>query len=298
MSSTPSFWSRNEFLIRRLHSLTGLVPVGAYLCMHLGVNATVAVSPAMFQRLVFQIHALGDLLPLVEWVFIFLPLIFHGVVGLFITRGGLPNTQAYPYDSNFRYTMQRATGMIAFVYIAWHVFHMHGWIHYTPWLDYVAIPLHGGKFAPYNAGSTAAEAMQQSFIVPVIYGIGVLATVYHFANGIFTMGITWGVWISPQAQERAKWASTVFGAVLAVVGLSSIIGLQRMENLDEVRQRENQQYEALVITGDIPAKEHKRAHQRQNEFMEETLNPGFQEASPQVPTDPSDVDPETEPAAQ
>jgi succinate dehydrogenase / fumarate reductase cytochrome b subunit len=179
--------------------------------------------------------------------------------------------------------------MIAFLFIAWHVFHMHGWIHYTPWLDYVAIPLHGGKFAPYNAASTAAGAMQQSFVVPIIYAVGVLATVYHFANGLFTMGITWGLWISPKAQEKAKWVTTVFGAGLAVVGLVSILGLQRLENLDEVQQREDQQYEALIITGDIPAKEYKRAHQRQEEFLEEELNPEQSPASPQMPTDPSDA---------
>ena len=33
----------------------------------------------------------------------------------------------YPYRENFRYTLQRGTGVIAFVFILWHVFHMRGW---------------------------------------------------------------------------------------------------------------------------------------------------------------------------
>ena len=38
-----------------------------------------------------------SLLPLVEWVFIFLPLFFHIVIGIAIIRGGLPNTNRYKF---------------------------------------------------------------------------------------------------------------------------------------------------------------------------------------------------------
>lgn len=125
--STSSFLERNDFLIRRLHSLSGLIPVGAYMVVHLLTNATVLDSPATFQKAVYQIHGLGTVLPLVEWVFIFLPILFHAILGVVMIRGGLPNSGAYRYVSNIRYTLQRATGMIAFVFIVWHVFHMLGW---------------------------------------------------------------------------------------------------------------------------------------------------------------------------
>lgn len=36
-----SVFGRHEFVIRRLHSLTGLVPIGGYLCFHLATNAVV-----------------------------------------------------------------------------------------------------------------------------------------------------------------------------------------------------------------------------------------------------------------
>ena len=45
-----SFLERNEFLLRRLHSLSGIVPVGAYMVIHLITNASVLDSPATFQR--------------------------------------------------------------------------------------------------------------------------------------------------------------------------------------------------------------------------------------------------------
>ena len=72
-----------------------------------------------------QIHSLGIILPVVEWVFIFIPMLFHGIVGLMIISSGMPNASAYPYNGNIRYTLQRATGMIVFVFIVWHVIQMH-----------------------------------------------------------------------------------------------------------------------------------------------------------------------------
>src|SRR3954471_12626823 len=172
-AGSGSFLERHEFLLRRLHSLSGLVPVGAYMVVHLLTNASVLDGPAAFQRRVYAIHSLGAVLPLVEWTFIFLPLIYHAVFGILITRGALPNSSTYKYASNVRYTLQRATGMIAFVFIFWHVFHMHGWFHADAWMQNVAEPLGGGKFRAYNATSTAAQAMQLSLIVPILYAIGV-----------------------------------------------------------------------------------------------------------------------------
>ena len=214
-----SFLERNEFLLRRLHSLSGLVPVGAYMVVHLLTNASVLDGPATFQRRVYAIHSLGVVLPLVEWTFIFLPLIYHAVFGILITRGALPNSSTYKYTSNVRYTLQRATGMIAFVFIFWHVFHMHGWLHSEWWERGVAQPLYGAIFRPYNAASTAAEAMQLSIIVPILYAIGVLSCVFHLANGIWTFGITWGIWVTPAAQRWATAACLVFGLGLAAVSM-------------------------------------------------------------------------------
>ena len=133
MDTNPSFLARHEFLIRRLHSLSGLIPVGAYMCIHLLTNASTLDSSATFQRAVYQIHSLGSILPLVEWVFIFIPILFHGIIGVVIIRGGLPNYGSYKYTSNLRYTLQRASGMIAFAFIMWHVFQMHGWFHFEAW---------------------------------------------------------------------------------------------------------------------------------------------------------------------
>ena len=63
----------------------------------------------------------------------------------------------------------------------------------------MAEPYGGAEFHPYSAASTAGLALQ-NVVVAVLYAVGILACVYHLANGIWTMGITWGVWTSPPAQ--------------------------------------------------------------------------------------------------
>jgi succinate dehydrogenase / fumarate reductase cytochrome b subunit len=256
-----TFLSRNEFLLRRLHSLSGVIPVGAYMVVHLLTNSTVLDSALTFQKNVYTIHSLGQILPLVEWVFIFIPLLFHAIFGVVIIRGGLPNSSTYKYTNNVRYTLQRVTGMIAFVFIVWHVFHMHGWIHAEWWTKGVAAPLWGHNFRPYNATSTAAEALSP-LIVQILYAIGVLSCVFHLANGIWTFGITWGIWISPQAQHRATIACTVFGVALSVVGLSALGGFATMskEKIEEVRKEENKMYDAKTASGEVTPADHKRWH--------------------------------------
>ena len=100
-----SFLARHEFVIRRLHSLSGLIPVGAYMIVHLVTNASVLNGPGTFQKNVYTIHSLGSLLPLVEWTFIFIPILFHAIVGVVIVAGMIPNTSDYPYGANRRYTL-------------------------------------------------------------------------------------------------------------------------------------------------------------------------------------------------
>lgn len=256
-----SFLERNEFLVRRLHSLSGLIPVGAFMCVHLVVNASVVNGPETFQNNVYSIHALGKLLPLVEWTTIFLPLIFHAVIGVWIIRSGLPNSGAYAYGSNIRYTLQRASGVVALLFILYHVFHMHGWFHFDWWLAW-AEKLGGAQFSPFNAPSTAGKALQNPLIM-IFYAVGVIACVFHLANGLWTMGITWGVWTSPKAQNRALYACGAFGAALLAVGLTSIAGMVAVgsgEGFQQARQIEDQMYEARVEQGLAPADSHKRAH--------------------------------------
>jgi succinate dehydrogenase / fumarate reductase cytochrome b subunit len=219
-----SVFGRHEFLIRRLHSLSGLVPIGGYLAFHLATNAAIIDGVAAYQHRADQIHRLGPTTILVlEWSVIFLPILFHLIVGMLIVCRGKRNLAQYSYAGNIRYTLQRATGVVATLFILWHVFHMHGWFRFEWWVQMIR-PLGGAQFDP-AAAITAPEVIQSSWIIAVLYGIGTLACVYHLANGIWTMGITWGVWTSPRAQRIANVPCMLVGFVLAFVGMAALYGM-------------------------------------------------------------------------
>jgi succinate dehydrogenase / fumarate reductase cytochrome b subunit len=256
-----SIFGRYEFVIRRVHSLTGLVPIGGYLCFHLATNAAIIDGPATYQRRADQIHLLGPTtLFFLEWGLIFLPILFHGLIGMIIVTRGKRNLAHYHYRENFRYTLQRGTGVIAFVFILWHVFHMHGWLRFDWWEQYVAKPLGGAQFDPENAPATAAAVIQASRIVMAAYVVGVLASVYHFANGLWTMGITWGIWTSPHAQRWANIPCAALGIALAVVGVGALVGMDRVEVPTEAAQTEIVQGESRdgpadwAVTWSVPQK--------------------------------------------
>jgi succinate dehydrogenase / fumarate reductase cytochrome b subunit len=232
----PSFLARNSFLLRRLHSLSGLVPVGAYMVVHLLTNASVLNGTASFQQNVDRIHSLGRALPVVEWVFIFIPLIFHAGYGFVRIYDSQANAAEYPYPKNIRYTMQRITGMVAFVYILFHVAQLHH--------------LGFGQFNPEQATSSTAQAIGSHFWMQAIYVVGVLACVYHLANGVWTSGITWGIWTSPAAQRRADYVCWGIGFLVAVIGLSALIGFGRVDVAKAREQEARMQKARLELAGE------------------------------------------------
>lgn len=217
------------FLIRRLHSLSGLVPLGVFLCVHLLTNATVlapAETPgAEFQRSVERIHALGPLLIPVEIVGIFLPLAFHILLGFQILLSSNSNAQHYRYGGNVRYTLQRVTAVMAFFFLVWHIWQMH-------WLG---APLGGGNFVLHDAAHnptgtlTTAKTIQAHWSIAPLYAIGVVATIFHLANGIWTSLITWGITIRPQTQRVSGYVCTVFGVLLCLVGLGALSGFRNFD---------------------------------------------------------------------
>ncbi len=279
--SSPSFLIRHQFIIYRLFSLAGLIPIGAYVCVHLLTNASIVNGVSTFQDQVNRIHSLGVVLPLVEWTFIFIPILFHAAVGWLIISGALPNTGAYPYASNIRYTMQRATGIIAFVFILFHVVQMHHWFG-GPLKE-----IGGAQFDPEHAASSVAAAIRP-FWITVVYTVGMLAAVYHFANGLWSQGITWGLWTSPAAQQRASWISGIVGVGLAVIGMSAIIGMHRVD-IEQATEVENVMLEqkAAVESLEAPAAA-ETVDQPENaeQNAEQPADQPQQEAPPDVPKSP------------
>jgi succinate dehydrogenase / fumarate reductase, cytochrome b subunit len=197
-----------SFLLRRLHSLTGIVPVGAFLFEHILIsNATAISGPTAYAR---QVSFLGNL-PLVfflELFFIWIPIAYHGLYGFYIWYRGDGNTAAYPWTGNWMYTAQRWTGGIAFVYIVWHTWTMR----------FTGTDLHENPMASF----AKVQAEVQNLWLMAFYVVGLIAASWHFAYGIWLFAAKWGITPGEKAQQRLLKVCLAFFVLLSVVGLVSL----------------------------------------------------------------------------
>jgi succinate dehydrogenase / fumarate reductase cytochrome b subunit len=206
-ATAPLLGGRHHFLLRRLHSLTGLL-FGGYIVIHLLINATLIEggNPTVFQVQVDKIHSLPFLLA-IEWAFIYLPIIFHTIYGLWITFSGQPNQFQYSYTKNWFYFWQRVSAMVIVAFLLFHVLGMKGFL--TAKLT----------FDPHDATATAVRHVKvNGFVTYFVYPISVLASCYHLANGFWTAAITWGLTVSTKAQRR--WGFVCAGIFALTLGCS------------------------------------------------------------------------------
>src|ERR1700744_1193358 len=110
----------HSYLWRRLHSLSGIIPIGAFLIEHIVSNFEVVNGPLAYAKQVLFLNSL-PLVRVLEWTFIFIPLAYHALYGVFIAIRGRSNVNVYPWAGNWMYLSQRITGIIAFLYIIQHV---------------------------------------------------------------------------------------------------------------------------------------------------------------------------------
>ena len=61
-------------------------------------------------------------------------------------------------------------------------------------------------------------------VVSLFYMLGVTLLVFHFANGLWTAAITWGVTITEKAQKRWGVVCAGLGAAMMLAGWSAVIG--------------------------------------------------------------------------
>ncbi len=120
MSATAT-QSNSSYLLRKLHSLTGIIPVGAFLAEHFWSNSAALVSAQKYNQTSEDLQTIPYRI-VVEWLFIFLPILYHGGFGVHIWLRGQSNVSQYPWVNNWLYTAQRYTGLIAFLYIGWHLY--------------------------------------------------------------------------------------------------------------------------------------------------------------------------------
>jgi len=206
------------FVLRKLHQLSGIVPLGVFVLEHFYTNSKALSGAADFNEAVRDLQSIPYIL-FVEIGGIFIPLIYHAVYGLVITMEARPNNLNYPYPRNWFYLIQRTTGVILFFFILFHVLNFRfGMI---PGLNSVSVA---------HAPDQAFEIVSREFrMVPIflLYLVGITATVWHLANGIWLFMVDWGITIGERAQRLTGYACIGFGIFLLLVGINAAVAFIR-----------------------------------------------------------------------
>lgn len=217
-ATSATLLDRNHFLLRRLHSLSGIIPVGAFLIEHLLTNSGSWYGPARYNRDVKWIQDL-PFLSVMEWAFIFLPLAFHAGYGFYIAISSQPNVRHYPYLNNRRYSLQRVTAYITLAFVIFHLLHyrfahLFGGPSFADAGDWYAVTRDGllhWRFVP-------------GWLMVSFYAVGLTAAVYHFANGLWTFSISWGILGGPESQRWFQYVCLLIGIAICFWGYLSLYG--------------------------------------------------------------------------
>jgi succinate dehydrogenase / fumarate reductase cytochrome b subunit len=209
---------RENFVWHKLHSLTGVVPVGYYMVQHLVLNAFSLGGPAKFDAVIDFFDGMPRwFLLTIEISLIWAPLLFHAIYGLFIVDRSKPNYfgTKYKWSQNRMYTMQRWSGIFLFVFLLYHSLENTGSKYLTGDSNVV-------KFAAWHTQLTS-----HYYLWFVFYMVGVLVASYHLCYGLWNFCIRWGITISEGAQERVQKLSGVAFIALTLLGWFALAGFIR-----------------------------------------------------------------------
>src|SRR5699024_500496 len=195
-----------EFFYRRLHSLLGVIPIGLFVIQNLIVNHVAVYGEEEFNKAANFMGNLPFVLVLETFV-IYLPILFHAVLGVYIVFVARNNVKRYGYLRNWLFMLQRVTGIITLIFIVWHV-----------WQTRVQVAL-GNVEVNYSL----MEDILSSPVMVVFYMVGILSTTFHLANGLWGFSVSWGILQSPRSQRVITYGTLLVFVVVSYIGIRSII---------------------------------------------------------------------------
>ncbi|HQZ83519.1 MAG TPA: hypothetical protein PLR83_09875 [Pyrinomonadaceae bacterium] len=206
------------FLLRKLHQVTGIVPLGMFYFVHIYTNVTAMNGPKVFNDHVQDIHNIPFLL-FIEVFGIFLPLAYHSIYGMLISGEAKVNVLSYPYARNWFYLFQRITGVFLFFFLLFHLLNFRFGL--IPGLNMTPVAGHAQE-----AFSIVSTEFQKTWVV-ALYVLGVLATAWHLGYGFFLFAVDWGVVISEKAQRLTIKAALALAVLLGLVGVNAVFAFVR-----------------------------------------------------------------------
>jgi succinate dehydrogenase / fumarate reductase cytochrome b subunit len=215
-----------SFLLRRLHSLTGIIPVGVFLIEHFVSNAFATRGPSAYTK---QVELLSGF-PFVVYLELFgiwIPILYHALYGFYIWYRGDSNVGDYPWVGNWMFTLQRWTGAVAFFYMGWHTWHLR--------FSGVHILAH-----PEAAFGKVQLEFQSPWVIS-FYALGILCASWHFAYGLWLFAAKWGITTGDKGRRRFGYVCLLIGVLFVVVGAVTMYSFLKtpLQPLEPIGSGEN-----------------------------------------------------------
>lgn len=196
------------FIYKRLMSFLGVVPLGVYVVLHLWTNLS-SLGGAQRYDLALESSRNHPAFLALE-VLLGAALLIHTVVGIGLLTRWRPSGGSTRYFRGLKFLLQRVAGIGVGLFIVAHVVKAR----ILP-----AVQQAGG----HENWAGMHEALSEPLTLTV-YVLGLAGTSYHLANGLWTFLITWGLTVTPRAQQRAQWVSAAFLVVLLLMSGLSLYG--------------------------------------------------------------------------
>ena len=102
--------------------------------------------------------------------------------------------------------LQRLAGIVTLLFVIWHIY--------------------GTKLQVELTGVDPSYAMVAGIVATPIgltlFAIGLLCSIYHFCNGLWTFLITWGITVSPRSQKISGYVLFALFIAFAAFGLKAL----------------------------------------------------------------------------
>jgi succinate dehydrogenase / fumarate reductase cytochrome b subunit len=206
---------QGELAARRLFTLSGVAPLGAFLVLHAITNARAVRGEAAFLGAVAKydrVPALG----LLEALLVYLPLLFHGSYGLWLTVTRKPLPGPTVYSPGWRLAV-RATGAVGAAFVALHLSELR--FRAGGLLDHPS----GGQLLTWLTADLSSTFHGWP-LVAVAYLFASACATFHFVAG------SWGVFAATRhgqedgrARSRSAWAAALAGAALWLMFANTVV---------------------------------------------------------------------------
>jgi succinate dehydrogenase/fumarate reductase cytochrome b subunit len=199
-------------VLRRISSLAGVLPLGAFVLFHLGFQARVLVRGVDWS---------ATRLPSTGWLWaqsacVLVPLFAHALIEMFFLRVRTVNVAEYPFSRNWAWLLQRISGFVALAFVIWH-------------FVVARLPMfRGATEADVAVELTATLSATGPLGLPwaaLGHLLGLAAVVYHLFNGIHGFCFTWGIVTSRDAGRRISRVLTLSGVFVYALAAAIVVYL-------------------------------------------------------------------------